>query len=504
MNYFVLENVFTFNSGTEHSTIKRTQLFNQSGVPAKILTRNYNRFLANDMQKAGVDPQNEINMYDYFQGTTDVPRKEVQLRLLEQFPLDEYHIVAENPNFSWLKKAGRNIAKIEVMPATIGLISTVTYYDRFDNPTVRENFDWRGFKSSIEYFHPNGELATQRFLNLAGEPVLEITHMNIDGKIAPTMWKLINYKGHNYRFNFEDQLFLFFMNELAAQDQNATFISDRRSLDYVVADVQAPHKWTFLHDTHLVQPGNLMGELLPAYTTAVETRAKDFEGIMVLTDAQKSQLTLRFPTLNVQVVPDTFVTKESIERGANEHRDPVVLVSGRVAPDKRPDVAINIFKEVHRAVPTAKLRFVGYPASPEFQTGLETQVKNEGLEDSVEFAGYQTGTDLTQSYEQAKVLLNVSAHEGLGMHLVEAQAAGAPIVSFDVPYGPATLIENGQDGVLVPAGNQAAAVKGLTELLTDEQHWLGMHNASLAKAKQHLADPAISTFKEVMANSVGV
>ena len=43
MNYFISENVFTFNSGTEHSQMKRVKLFNAQGQPALYVTRNYNR-----------------------------------------------------------------------------------------------------------------------------------------------------------------------------------------------------------------------------------------------------------------------------------------------------------------------------------------------------------------------------------------------------------------------------------------------------------------------------
>ncbi|WP_288530516.1 glycosyltransferase [uncultured Secundilactobacillus sp.] len=505
MNYFVLENLFTFNSGTEHATIKRTQLFNQSGLPAKIVTRNYNRFLDNDRDKTGLSAADVVNMYDYFQGTVNVTRVPRPLRLLQQFPLDEYHIVAEDANVSWLKKAGRNIARIEVMPATVGIVNTVTYYDRFDNPTVRENFDWRGFKSSVDYFHPNGELARQRFLNLSGQTVLEITHMNISGQVSPTMWKLVNYKGHNYRFNFEDQLFLFFLNELSSADPQASFISDRRNLDYVVADMNASSKWAFLHDTHLTQPSKATSELLPAYVTVLETSSDKFTGILVLTDAQKAQLNERYPDLPVQVVADTFVTDEMLKRGEKRVRKPIILVSGRVAPDKRPEDAISIFKKVYEAIPETKLRFIGYPASAEYETELKDQVKKAGIEAAVEFAGYKTGDDLSREYEEAQVLLNTSSHEGLGMHLIEAQAAGLPVVSYNVPYGPAVLVKNGVNGVLAPTGNQSALAEALIDLFNDDDQWLSMHKSALEKAQGYSAGNAIKTFKGVVARSgVGV
>ncbi|MTV82347.1 glycosyltransferase [Secundilactobacillus folii] len=502
MNYSVLENIFTYNSGTEHSAINRTKLFNENGIEAKILTRNYNRFLAHDMQLAGVDHHSVINMYDYFQGTTDVARNELPLRLAKQFPLDEYHIVAENANYSWLKRAGQNIGKIEVLPGTVGLISSVTYYDRFNNPTVRENFDWRGFKSSIDYFHMNGELGTQVFLNLKGDPVLEITHMNINGKLSPTMWKLLNYKGKNYRFNFEDQLFLFFINEVVANDPEAVVVSERRNLDYVVADVKAPQRVAFFHDSHLLNPTDgPKSKIKPIYQQVLVNQTAKFSGAFVLTEQQKQELNQQYPNLNVSVAPDIYVSDDDLKLGQTAERQPVILVSGRLAPDRRPFDVLKIFQQVHMAVPAAELHFAGYPASPTYLDQLKDKVKNDHLEDSVKFLGYLNRKKLNDEYATASVLLNTSLNEGLGMHMVEARGFGLPVVSYDVLYGPKVLIEDGVNGNLVPDGRTHAAAKAITTLLTDSDKWSQMHRSALKKAQADRADNVIAHFEDGVAAS---
>ena len=124
MIYMVGENVFTFNSGTEFSQLQRLKAFNQNGIESKLLLRNYNRFLYRDAERAGVNKDAYINMYDYFQGVVGVERKEQKLRLLESIPLTKYHVVGIDNNTTTIDLLGRTLAKITVMPETVGLVGS--------------------------------------------------------------------------------------------------------------------------------------------------------------------------------------------------------------------------------------------------------------------------------------------------------------------------------------------------------------------------------------------
>ncbi|WP_054750501.1 hypothetical protein [Lacticaseibacillus thailandensis] len=68
MYYFITENVFGLNSGTKHAAARRTNLFNAEGERAYYVSRNYNRFLSRDLANIGLNPQESINMYDFFSG----------------------------------------------------------------------------------------------------------------------------------------------------------------------------------------------------------------------------------------------------------------------------------------------------------------------------------------------------------------------------------------------------------------------------------------------------
>jgi poly(glycerol-phosphate) alpha-glucosyltransferase len=503
MNYFVSENVFTFNSGTEHSQAKRVQMFNAMGDKAQYVTRNYNRFLARDTEAIGLMPADVINMYDYFQGTTNVPRTELPLRLLPQIPLDEYHIEGHGPNYSTINHVGRELARINVMPATVGLTNDINYFDRYENTTARENYDWRGFMSSVDYFHPNGQLAVQKFLNLDGEVVLEIMHMNINGELRPTMWKLLNYKGKNFRFNTEDQLFLFFLNELTQANPGSVVVSDRRSLDYVVADVAyAEKKFAYLHDIHTPQVDKpVKGKLYDAYRTVLETRGADFDGIFVPTAEQRDDLKQRFPTLNLHTAPDTFVKDTILNADHIALSDRVkgrIVYVGRLSPEKRPDQAIRALAKVVESVPEATLVFHGYPANQEILQQLKDLANQLNVSDKVTFGEYVTGDALADAYKEAQVIVQTSVGEGFGMNLVEAFGYGVPAVSYDITYGTKELVNDGVNGYVVPSGAHGTMGERIAQILSDDNQWATLSEGAYKKAQEFSAKKMYAAWADVM------
>ncbi|MFD1439847.1 accessory Sec system glycosyltransferase Asp1 [Lacticaseibacillus hegangensis] len=505
MNYFVSESSYLFNSGTEHSQAKRTALFNAMGNEAKFVTRNYSRFLNRDLTREGLTQAEGLNMYDYFQGITEVERKEQPLRLLKQIPLDEYHLVSTNPNYTCMEHDGRPIAKINVMPATVGLIDNINYRDRFGHDVMRENFDWRGFKSSVDYFHQNGDLGTQLFLNRDGQPVIEITHMNIGKKVQPTMWKLLNYKGHSYRFNNENQMFLFFLNELMSQNPGSTIISDRRSLDPIIADVQnAAAKFAYFHDTHTPDvQAPVHGKLYDAYKLALEDRPEAFDAVIVPTEKQRADLAQRYPEDHFIAIPDTYVSSEQLAAGraASSNREHRIIFSGRLAPEKQPEHAIRVLKKVLDQVPDAQLEFRGYASSDDEQKQLDEQVKTLAVEDHVTFGPYLAPTELPDRLKDSAVIVQTSREEGLGMNLIEAMAYGVVPVSFGITYGTNDLITDGVNGAIVAQNDDDAMAAKIIELLTNSDLWHKESKAAIAKAATYDAKTVYNAWDGILAKA---
>jgi phosphatidylinositol alpha-mannosyltransferase len=95
------------------------------------------------------------------------------------------------------------------------------------------------------------------------------------------------------------------------------------------------------------------------------------------------------------------------------------------------------------------------------------QAAELGLRNRVRFVGYVSDEDLPGYFAGADAFCSPAlGGEALGIVLLEAMAAGAPIVASDIP-GYDETVRRDQDGVLVPPGDAAALADALARVLTN-------------------------------------
>jgi len=105
-----------------------------------------------------------------------------------------------------------------------------------------------------------------------------------------------------------------------------------------------------------------------------------------------------------------------------------------------------------------------------YQKGFDLllqQMKELGIDDN-RCHLYGPTTDIQQEYVNSSIFAFSSRFEGFGMVLIEAMACGLPVVSFDCPCGPKDIVKDGEDGLLVKAGNVDALASSLSQLMSDE------------------------------------
>ncbi len=149
---------------------------------------------------------------------------------------------------------------------------------------------------------------------------------------------------------------------------------------------------------------------------------------------------------------------------------PVAIFAGRLAVEKNLDFMLAAFGAVTREVADARLLLVGEGADAD---RLRRVVRSRRLDGRVVFTGRVPYEEIPSYYAASDVFVMTSLTEVRPLAILEAMAAGLPIVAVDAS-GAADTITSGADGLLAP-GDVPAFAQVLSRLLrsADLRHRLG-------------------------------
>jgi glycosyltransferase involved in cell wall biosynthesis len=155
---------------------------------------------------------------------------------------------------------------------------------------------------------------------------------------------------------------------------------------------------------------------------------------------------------------------------------PLLLAVGRLCPQKAPADLLHAVRVLLDRQPAAVLALAGAPDQPAAAVELRDLAGRLGVADRVRFLGYRE--DMADVYAAADVVVLASRWEGFGLVLLEAMAAGRPVVATRVggipevvgaglPHAPAALlVPPGEPAALAAAVDQVVRVPALAGTLT--------------------------------------
>ncbi len=231
-----------------------------------------------------------------------------------------------------------------------------------------------------------------------------------------------------------------------------------------------------VHTTHGHVFYGHFGPLTTKFFLVIERAFASFTQRMIaLTDGEKNDY-LKFEicekdkivTIHSGVDIERFlnakVKKEEKKKtlGVNPNH-PVVGTVGWLLPIKGPKPLLNAMKRIWQDYTDVELVFVG---KGELEASLKKDALNMGVSDKVKFLGWRD--DVHEIMPIFDVFVLPSLNEGMGRVLVEAMAAGKPVVA-SCTGGIPDLVRHRANGLLVKPGSEQELATAIRELLKDPE-----------------------------------
>ena len=170
----------------------------------------------------------------------------------------------------------------------------------------------------------------------------------------------------------------------------------------------------------------------------------------------------------------------------------LVGIVGRLVPIKAHGLFLEMASDVRRQRDDVEFAIVG---DGELWWSLQEQVEALGLRHCVHFAGWRR--DLPEVYRDLDLVVCCSINEGTPVSVIEACAAGTPVVGTDVG-GMSDVISSGETGLLVPSGDRVALTEAVLTAIDDPARAAQMSTAARAiVTRKYSADRLVEDIRRL-------
>lgn len=180
--------------------------------------------------------------------------------------------------------------------------------------------------------------------------------------------------------------------------------------------------------------------------------------LVVQTENVKKYYAEKVPVAKIVTLPNPINPTLSAKRTDNQ-KENIILCVGRLHKLKNHAMAIKAFENIK----PEGWRLILLGEGPE-EENLQKLISGNT---NIELAG--AITNIEDYYNRARIFLFTSNHEGFPNALLEAMHFGLAPISTDCESGPSEIIEDGNNGYLVPVGNVMAMEQKLKMLTENEE-----------------------------------
>ena len=167
-----------------------------------------------------------------------------------------------------------------------------------------------------------------------------------------------------------------------------------------------------------------------------------------------------YPFDGIEVIPN-FIASNTSSPSLKQN---TIIAAGRIAPVKQFEHLIEAWAKIVQDFPNWEVQIYG-----DGDEQLKQQLQNQIVQlqvPRIEFKGATQHLDLVM--QRGSIYAMTSASECFPMVLLEAQAAGMAVISYDCPNGPRNIITHNKNGILVADQNIDLFAIELKQLIQNE------------------------------------
>ena len=225
---------------------------------------------------------------------------------------------------------------------------------------------------------------------------------------------------------------------------------------------------------------------------------RKFDKVVVMTEAEKADWNLKD---KVVCIPNMLVAYPDQEPDKTHVQKRIISV-GRYAYPKGYDMLLESWLIVQKTHPDWSLHIYGsHDGSVGEYKQLEEQIKQHQIGNVFL---HQSTNDIYSCYTESDFYVMSSRYESFGLVLIEAMSCGLPVVSFDCKYGPQSIIQNGETGVLVHHNDVTKMATAICSMIEHDEERQRMAVNARRESKRYHTDnimPIWHSFYESLVKS---
>ncbi|MCM1531742.1 MAG: glycosyltransferase family 4 protein [Bacteroides sp.] len=197
--------------------------------------------------------------------------------------------------------------------------------------------------------------------------------------------------------------------------------------------------------------------------------------VVVLTNNDKECYDRYLPPTQTIQIPNPVVVPEYRQSPLNKKQ---AVAIGRLQYQKGFDTLTDVYEIVHQKHPEWIVNIYG---NGNYRKQIEKHIKAKGLENVVILKGRTDNVPAVM--EESAFFILSSRFEGFGMVIAEAMSQGLPVVSFNCPTGPADIVKNDFNGILVENQNVEKMADAICYMIENPEERKRMGKNALSTAK---------------------